>query len=176
MSIEPLRPQPPGRSAPKSVQKAVARLRRTWAPVDRFVQRHNALVAVAPVAAIVHAAQAIAWPLDDSERRDSADYFLTYLELGEGDPLFPEQALARPPVAPLVLGGSMDIGGPTLLEAMMCVAFVTTITAYFAAARHFGSLLAVAVADVAPAVVRRRVFTTKSRATRCSRQAWPCSL
>ena len=123
-------------------------VRRTWIPVDRFVQRREALVAIAAAAAAAYAVQAIAWPIDDTIRRDSADYLLTFLELDQGDPLFEPQMLARTPIAPLVLGGSMALGGPTLLEVVMGLAFVATVTAYVAAVRRFGSLLGLAAAAV----------------------------
>jgi hypothetical protein len=125
------------------VRGAADGIRRAWAPVDRFVARRAALGTVALVAAVVFAVQAVAWPIDDTIRRDSADYLLTFLELGEGDPLFEPQMLARTPVAPFVLGGSMALGGPTLLEIVMGGMFVTSATALFAALRRFGSLLAV---------------------------------
>ena len=123
-----------------------ARLWCAWAPADAFARRRAAVVLVGIAAALSYVVQAVAWPMYDLLHRDAADYLATYAELGRGDPLFPQQMLARPPLAPLVLGGTMELGGPYLLEVVMGLAFVATVCAYFAAARKLGSAAAVAVA------------------------------
>ena len=123
-----------------------ARLRRAWAPAGAFTRRRAAVVVVGVAAALSYAVQAVAWPMYDLLHRDAADYFATFVELGRADPLFPQQMLARPPLAPLVLGGTMELGGPYLLEVVMGLAFVATVCAYFAAARRLGSAAAVVIA------------------------------
>ena len=75
VSSSRFRPQPPGRAAPESVRKGVARLRRAWAPVDRFVQRRNALVAVAARCGDRLRRSGDRLAARRLERRDSADYF-----------------------------------------------------------------------------------------------------
>ncbi len=124
----------------------MARLRRAWAPADAFARRRVAVVVVGIVAACSYGLQAVAWPMFDLRHRDAADYLGTFLELGSSDPLFTQQMLARPPVAPAILGGAMELGGPYLLELVMGLAFVATVCAYFAAARRLGSAAAIVVA------------------------------
>lgn len=58
--------------------------------------------------------QALAWPLQRG--RDSWDYWLAFLQLGDADPPFSALQVFRTPVAPLVTGIPMWLGGAQLTE------------------------------------------------------------
>ena len=85
--------------------------------VDRLQAR---LVSPAGAALLVlvalasYAVQALAWPLERG--RDSWDYWLTFLQLADRDPPFSALQVFRTPVAPLVTGIPMWLGGARLTE------------------------------------------------------------
>lgn len=80
--------------------------------------------------------EALAWPLQRG--RDSWDYWLYYLQLGDRHPVFWAVQLFRTPVTPLVTGIPMSIGGAQLLEVVMSLIYLAAIVGWAWAARPFG--------------------------------------
>ena len=98
------------------------------------------------VAVAVYWIEAIAWPLQRG--RDSWDYWLYYLQLGDRHPVFWGVQLFRTPLTPLVTGIPMSIGGARLLEIVMSVIYAGAIVGWAWAARPFGAVCAASVAVV----------------------------
>jgi hypothetical protein len=82
---------------------------------ERLVSRRGTVLLL--VAALTsYALQALAWPLERG--RDSWDYWLTFLQLADRDPPFSALQVFRTPIAPLVTGIPMWIGGARLTEVV----------------------------------------------------------
>jgi len=99
------------------------------------------------LAVAVYWLEALAWPLQRG--RDSWDYWLYYLQLGDAHPTFSDVMVFRTPLTPLVTGLPMSIGGARFLEATMSVVYAAAIVGWAWAARPFGrvaTLVSVAVA------------------------------
>jgi len=95
--------------------------------------------------------EALAWPLQRG--RDSWDYWLYYLQLGDRHPVFWAVQLFRTPLTPLVTGIPMSIGGAQLLEVVLSLIYAATIVGWAWAARPFGRIAALVAALVALALL-----------------------
>ena len=91
---------------------------------ERLVSSRGAGLLVA-VALLSYALQALAWPLQRG--RDSWDYWLAFLQLGDPDPPFSALQVFRTPVAPLVTGIPMWLGGARLTEVVFAVLYALSI-------------------------------------------------
>ncbi len=91
---------------------------------DRLVSPLGAAGLVA-VALASYALQALAWPLQRG--RDSWDYWLWFLQAGDREPPFSALQVFRTPVAPLVTGIPMWVGGAHLTEAVFAVLYALAI-------------------------------------------------
>ena len=103
------------------------------------------------VALALYWIEALAWPLQRG--RDSWDYWLYYLQLGDRHPVFWAVQLFRTPLTPLVTGIPMSIGGAQLLEVVMSLIYVAAIAGWAWAARPFGRTAALVTAVVALALL-----------------------
>jgi len=92
--------------------------------VDRLVTRPGA-AALVVVALASYALQALAWPLERG--RDSWDYWLWFLQAADGDPPFSALQVFRTPVAPLVTGIPMWVGGAALTEVVLGVLYALSL-------------------------------------------------
>jgi hypothetical protein len=54
-----------------------------------------------------------------------------YLEMDAGEPVFPQLMLFRTPLAPLLFGTPLDLGGPGAAEAVMGICYVSSILAVY---------------------------------------------
>jgi hypothetical protein len=88
--------------------------------------------------------EAIAWPLQRG--RDSWDYWLYWLQMGDAHPPFSWVMLFRTPLTPIVTGLPMSLGGARLLEVVMSLIFAASVVGWAWAARPFGRKAAVLVA------------------------------
>ena len=120
--------------------------RRWWAPIDAFAQTKQAAALLFATAVAVYWLESVAWPLERG--RDAWDYLSYYLQLWEGDPVFRRLMAFRTPVASVVLGVPLDLGGALLLEAVMSLLYAVAVVAWSAAALTFGRLPAVLMAIV----------------------------
>jgi hypothetical protein len=91
---------------------------------ERLVSRRGAALLVV-VALAGYALQALAWPLQRG--RDSWDYWLTFLQFADGDPPFSALQVFRTPIAPLVTGIPMWLGGARLTEIVFAVLYALSI-------------------------------------------------
>jgi hypothetical protein len=123
------------RSIVSASRHAVGRARWRLEPLVR-TRAAAPLLFAAGLAA--YAVEALAWPV--ARGRDTWDYLSYYLELPHGHAVFPSLMLYRTPVAPVVLGGSLQLGGDHLLEVVMALLYAGSILAYAAAALTFGEL------------------------------------
>ena len=82
--------------------------------------------------------QAVAMPLGPG--RDIQTYLGAYVELFQRHPIDLGYVLGRSPLAGLVTGGLLDLAGGALAEPVMSLLFALSITAWFLAARRYGTL------------------------------------
>jgi hypothetical protein len=103
--------------------------------VTRFLDRSAAHLATWPgrlvlfaVAVGVYEIASVATPLRPG--RDLGNYLHYYLQLGDSHPPLLLTMVYREPVAPLLLGGSLDLGGGPLAEACMAILYAGSIVAW----------------------------------------------
>jgi hypothetical protein len=87
---------------------------------ERLVSPRGAALYVA-VGLLSYALQTLAWPLERG--RDSWDYWLAFLQLADRDPPFSALQVFRTPVAPLVTGIPMWLGGARLTEVVFAALY-----------------------------------------------------
>ena len=85
--------------------------------------------------------QALAWPFQRG--RDTWDYFAFYLSMFHEHTPFRLLMLFRVPIAPLVLGVPMQIGGAALLQVMLALLFAGTVLTWAATAARLAPSAAV---------------------------------
>jgi hypothetical protein len=95
----------------------------------------------------VYAFESIGWPLWAG--RDLGVYLRYYVQIGQGDPVFPWSMLTRTPVAPLVVGGLLETGSGLLVEASMALLFALSVLAWSLAALCVGGRRAAVLVAVA---------------------------
>jgi hypothetical protein len=111
----------------------------------RLVSRRGAGILLL-VALASYAVQAVAWPLERG--RDSWDYWLTFLQLADTDPPFSALQVFRTPVAPLVTGIPMWIGGAWLTEVVFAFLYALSILGWAWAVVPVSRRVALGVAGV----------------------------
>ncbi len=113
---------------------------RLW---DRLDGR-TGLAVVFGLALAAYWIEALAWPLQRG--RDSWDYWLYWLQLGDSHPAISQVMLFRTPLTPIATGLPMSLGGAQLLEAVMSLIYASAAVAWAWAVRPFGRAAAAAVA------------------------------
>jgi hypothetical protein len=116
---------------------------------ERVTRRLDGWTGVLVLAALALAAywiEALAWPLQRG--RDSWDYWLYWLQLGDAKPPLSNVMVFRTPLAPIVTGLPMSLGGAQLLEAAMSVIYAASVVGWAWAVRPFGRVVAFIVALV----------------------------
>ena len=109
---------------------------RTWLRLEEFAGTRRAAVVCFVAALAVFGIQSIAWPLVGG--RDGTTYLMYYLDMWHSRPAYPELMLFRTPLAPLVFGPLLQLGGATLAELAMAVAYAVSVLAFSVAALSFG--------------------------------------
>jgi hypothetical protein len=109
-------------------------------------EARRAPIAVFLVAVGVWWLEALVMPLAGG--RDFGTYLGAYVELFQSDPIDLGYVLGRTPVAPLVVGGLLDLAGGVLAEPAVSLLYAGTITVWFLAARTFGGRAALLVTVV----------------------------
>ena len=117
-----------------------------WLRLLDFVPTRRAAVVLVVFAIAVFWLEALGWPM--AKGRDTWDYLVYYLQLGDADPPISELQLFRTPVTPLVLGIPLSLGGSLLLEVVFGVLYATTIVAWSATALTFGRIPALFTAGL----------------------------
>jgi hypothetical protein len=90
--------------------------------------------------------EAIILPL--APGRDLGTYLGAYAQLFQAHPIDLGYVLNRAPIAPLVMGGLLDLAGGSLAEPAVSLLFAASVCAWFAAARSFSGRAGLAVALV----------------------------
>ena len=88
--------------------------------------------------------ESLAWPL--MLGRDGTTYLMYYADMWHAHASFPELMLFRTPLAPLLYGPLLHLGGAALAEAGAAVYFAVAVAALTLAAAAFGGLAAVVTA------------------------------
>lgn len=122
----------------------LGRLRTTWHRVESFAGTRASAVLCFVAALAVFGIQSIAWPLRGG--RDSTTYLMYYLDMWHARPALPELMLFRTPLTGLVFGPLLQLGGASLAEAGMAVAYAVSVLAFAAAALSFGRRCALVTA------------------------------
>jgi len=90
--------------------------------------------------------QALVSPLGPG--RDLGTYLGAYVQLLQSHPIDLGYVLGRTPIAPVVVGGLLDVAGGRLAEPVTSLLYAASIVAWFLAARRFGGRAALALAIV----------------------------
>lgn len=122
--------------------RAWSRRRWEWGTTVVSTRRGAALVVVAALA--VWTIQALGWPT--APGRDLEAYVAVYADFWATDAVFPWEMLSRTPVAPLVVGGLLDLGSPFVVELAAALLFAGSILLHTRTALLFGPGPAVLVA------------------------------
>ena len=108
----------------------------------RIGSRGTALLVL--VALAVYGVQSIALPVVPG--RDFGTYLRFYVQMFEWDSVLPMSMLYRTPLAPLVVGGSLDLAGGYAAQALMAVLYATSIVCWTRTALAFGRRAALVTA------------------------------
>lgn len=127
----------PPRKAPAWLRRGVA-----WADRAGRTRRFHVVVVVASLT--VFGIESVAWPLH--EGRDGTTYLLYYGDMWHAHPSLPELMLFRTPLAPLLYGPLLQLGGAVLAEIGAALFFAVSVWAVTVAASAFGGLAAVVTA------------------------------
>jgi hypothetical protein len=84
----------------------------------------------------VFAVQSLGWP--EGPGRDLEAYLAVYVDFWHTTAVFPWEMLSRTPVAPLVVGGILDLGQPYVVEIFGALMFAGSILLYAMTALRFG--------------------------------------
>jgi hypothetical protein len=114
--------------------------------LERLASRKLGALVLFLVALAGYAVDAVAWPLKAG--RDLDEYLLAYVQLLDWDPVAPWSLLFRTPLTPVVNGSLLDVAEGALAEPAMAFLYAGSIVAWAAAARAFGSRVAIAIAVV----------------------------
>ena len=119
-------------------------LSRSWRRLDAFVPTRRAAVVLFALALAAFWIQVLGWPM--AKGRDTWDYLAYYLQLFDSTPPLSELQLFRTPITPLLVGGSLDLGGTALLEVVFGMLYALSILGWSATALTFGRLPALLTA------------------------------
>ena len=97
------------------------------------------------VALVVWILQSVAWPVVAG--RDLGTYLRYYAQMWDWHAVFPQAMLGRTPVAPLVAGLTLEVGG-LAVEVLMALLFVGSVLSWMLAATAFGRRAAALVAAI----------------------------
>lgn len=100
--------------------------------------------AVAAAALAVYALESVALPVIPG--RDFGTYLRFYVQMWDWHSVWPMTMLFRTPVAPLVVGGSLDLLGGWGTQALMALLFAASVLAWTRVALAFGRRAALLVA------------------------------
>jgi hypothetical protein len=110
----------------------------SWRRFEPVVRTRRGMAGLFGLALLVYGVESIAWPM--AAGRDFGSYVEYYVKMWQLHPVLPESMLWRTPIAPIVIGGSLDFGGGYLLEIVMAVLFAASVVAWTLVARRFGPL------------------------------------
>src|SRR5688572_26133510 len=126
-----------GRAARPPVAKLLDR-------VERGIESRRGAALLFLVALAVYGLQSIALPVVPG--RDFGTYLRFYVQMFEWDSVLPMSMLFRTPVAPLLLGGSLDLAGGYAAQVLMAGLYATSIVCWARTALAFGGRAALVTA------------------------------
>jgi hypothetical protein len=106
------------------------------ARLERGIASRRGSAALFAIALALYALQSIALPVIAG--RDLGTYLFFYVQMFEWDSVLPMSMLFRTPVAPLLVGGSLDLVGGYATQALMAVLYATSIVCWTRVALVFG--------------------------------------
>jgi hypothetical protein len=112
--------------------------------IDPSVSRWRAAAVCFAAALCVFGLESIAWPLMNG--RDAGTYLIYYVDMWHSHPALPALMLFRTPLAPLVFGAALQVGGAVLAELAAAMLYGVSVVALAAAAYSFGRVAAVVTA------------------------------
>ncbi len=110
--------------------------RRIWGNATDLAGTRQGAALLVAAALIVHVIQSLGWPTGPG--RDLESYLGVYVDFWHTDAVFPWEMLSRTPVAPLVVGGLLDLGSPLVVELVAALLFAGSILLYARTALLFG--------------------------------------
>src|SRR6476469_5068945 len=119
-------------------------MRRVIRRLEDLADRRLGAIVLFVVALAVYAVRAIGWPLMGG--RDLDEYLYGYVQLLDWHPLLPWSMMFRTPVPGIVDGAALDAAGGFFAEPLMAVLYASSVVAWAAAARAFGTRAALLVA------------------------------
>ena len=114
--------------------------------LERGIESRRGAALLFLVALAVYGLQSIALPVVPG--RDFGTYLRFYVQMFEWDSVLPMSMLFRTPLAPLVVGGSLDLLGGYATQALMAVLYATSIVCWTRTALAFGGRAALVTAVV----------------------------
>ena len=112
--------------------------------LERGIESRRGAALLFLVALAVYGLQSIALPVVPG--RDFGTYLRFYVQMFEWDSVLPMSMLFRTPLAPLVVGGSLDLAGGYATQALMAVLYATSIVCWTRTALAFGRRAALVTA------------------------------
>jgi hypothetical protein len=119
------------------LRRTIAGLRDAFDRLAAWAGTRRGLVVLFALSLAVYELEGLAAPLGPG--RDLGTYLHYYLQIGDGRPPLMFSMLYREPLAPLVLGASLDWGGRPLAEGCMAVLYAGSVVAWSSVAGVFGS-------------------------------------
>ena len=110
--------------------------RRIWTDACALADRRLGAVVLVAAALVVFAVQSLGWPT--APGRDLESYLAVYVDFWHTDGVFPWEMVSRTPVAPLVVGGILDLGSHFLVEVLAALLFAGSVLLHANTARLFG--------------------------------------
>jgi hypothetical protein len=106
------------------------------ARLERGIASPRGTAALFALALLVYALQSVALPVVPG--RDFGTYLRFYVQMFEWDSVLPMSMLYRTPVAPLLVGGWLDLLGGYATQALMAVLYAASIVCWVRVALCFG--------------------------------------
>ena len=112
--------------------------------LEHGIQSRRGAALLFLVALAVYGLQSIALPVVPG--RDFGTYLRFYVQMFEWDSVLPMSMLFRTPLAPLLVGGSLDLAGGYATQALMAALYATSIVCWTRTALVFGRRAALVTA------------------------------
>ena len=113
------------------------RLRAVLASLEHRIGTRRGALGLFCVALVVYGLRSVAVPVIPG--RDFGTYLRFYVQIAEWDSVLPMTMLFRTPLAPLVVGGTLDLVGGWGLQAVMAILYASSIVAWSRVGLVFGS-------------------------------------
>jgi hypothetical protein len=107
-----------------------------WTRATALADTRRGAAILVGAALVVFAIQSVGWP--EGPGRDLESYLAVYVDFWHTNAVFPWEMLNRTPVAPLLVGGILDLGQPWLVELFGAVLFAGSVLLYARTALLFG--------------------------------------